>query len=163
MSKDIKEFIHYYLGQQFMMTKPAYHAVHEFGLSSDTPFAMSGKFADYFHGDAVSAEVKPILRKLESMSEEEMRELLLHGFGDSKDIVLQEVDEFKFHVNEAKRDNKHGVGIGYAMIKRGKQYHSGSLSFTKLKPEQFHYLLSRGFDLFNLIDEGLAIDKETLK
>lgn len=30
-------------------------------------------------------------------------------------------------------------------------------------PEQFHYLLSKHFDLFNLIPEGLAIDATTLK
>lgn len=32
-----------------------------------------------------------------------------------------------------------------------------------LAPEQFHYLLSKHFDLFGLIDAGLAIDSTTLK
>ena len=30
---------------------------------------------------------------------------------------------------------------------------------TMLLPEQFHYLLSKGYDLFGLIESGLAIDK----
>lgn len=127
MSKDIKEYLHYYLGQQFMMTKPAYHAVHEFGLSSDTPFAMSGKFADYFHGDAVSAEVKPILRKLENMTEEE------------------------------------AINGGWSSLGHFKHYCQGNNG--AFHPEDFHYLLSRGFWLFgdDWFDEGLIIDKETLK
>jgi hypothetical protein len=35
--------------------------------------------------------------------------------------------------------------------------------FEICAPEQFHYLLSKGFDLFGLIDSGLAIDKETIQ
>lgn len=34
--------------------------------------------------------------------------------------------------------------------------------FGVLPPDDFHYLLSRGFDLFGLIDAGLAIDKTKL-
>lgn len=34
---------------------------------------------------------------------------------------------------------------------------------NELNPEQFRYLLSRGFDLFGLIEDGLAIDKTTMK
>jgi hypothetical protein len=30
-------------------------------------------------------------------------------------------------------------------------------------PDQFTFLLSRGFDLFNLIQHGLAIDKTKMK
>jgi hypothetical protein len=33
---------------------------------------------------------------------------------------------------------------------------------TAFYPNEFHYLLSRGFDLFNLIDAGAAIDSDTL-
>jgi len=32
-----------------------------------------------------------------------------------------------------------------------------------LSPNQFMYLLARGYDLFGLIESGLAIDKTTLK
>jgi len=32
-----------------------------------------------------------------------------------------------------------------------------------LKPEEFRYLLSKGFDLFGLIHDDIAIDKTTLK
>lgn len=32
-----------------------------------------------------------------------------------------------------------------------------------LSPEQFHYLLSKGFDIFGLIESGLAIDSTSLK
>lgn len=34
--------------------------------------------------------------------------------------------------------------------------------FGVLPPDDFHYLLSRHFDLFGLIDAGLAIDKTNL-
>jgi hypothetical protein len=37
-----------------------------------------------------------------------------------------------------------------------------SMQYEKLEPDQFIKLLSKGFDLFNLIPEGLAIDKTSL-
>lgn len=35
--------------------------------------------------------------------------------------------------------------------------------YEKLRPTAFSFLLSKGFDLFGLIDAGLAIDKTKLK
>lgn len=38
-----------------------------------------------------------------------------------------------------------------------------ALKTDSLNPESFKYLLSKGFDIFNLIPEGLALDTTTLK
>jgi hypothetical protein len=47
----------------------------------------------------------------------------------------------------------------------GWAYSSNAIYFGKYewKPEQFTYCLSKGFDLFGLIEQGLAIDKALLK
>lgn len=39
---------------------------------------------------------------------------------------------------------------------------SPAILINNLVPKEFVYLLSKGFDLFNLIESGLAIDKKTV-
>lgn len=80
-----------------------------------TVVITSENFAEWFVED-----VKPILHRLSSMTEEEdQKEFPAHNRGEFIDM----------------------------------HWH----------PEGFHWLLSKGFDLFNLIDSGQAIDAETLK
>lgn len=40
---------------------------------------------------------------------------------------------------------------------------SDYITAPSFRPEQFHYLLKKGYDLFGLIEAGLAVDKKTLK
>lgn len=69
--------------------------------------------------------VRPILRPLSSMTEEEQEHL------DS----LNNID-------------------------RGTIKHYKNVGILEVRPNEFLYLLSRGFDLFGLIDSGLAIEKK---
>jgi len=67
-------------------------------------------------------EVKPLLRKLESMTEEDKKELcIVCDWPDWKTVLIN--------------------------------------SSGRYTPSQFTYLLSKHFDLFNYIAEGLALDK----
>lgn len=105
---------------------------------------------------------KPLLRPLSDMTEEEMKELLCLDFAPSDDVFRNMVTEFKFDVNEPQRRTKRGTGVGFSVFKDGSHYMSGTLSFVDLNPHQFVYLLKLGFDLFGLIEAGLAIDKSKL-
>lgn len=124
--KDIKDYLHLYLGCDCMMTRNSYHAVHQLRLSSDTPFKLTGQLSDYFSDSKTMAECKPILRPLSDMTEEEEKEY------------------------EATR----------VFVRATPVHQVGNMQWT---PETFRYLLKQGFDLFNLIPEGLAIDKTKLK
>lgn len=102
---------------------------------------------------------KPIFRKLESMSEEEMKELLSLWHWPSDDIFRQENFTIKFYPYEPHRNINRGNGIGYSLFRGDTHIQTGTLSFSRLNAAQFLYLLSKHFDLFNLIDNNLAIDK----
>lgn len=72
---ELKDVLHFYLGAECRMTKNSYHAVHELRLSADHPFRLDGKLLDYFTQPTTKAELKPMLRKLSSMTEEEAIEV----------------------------------------------------------------------------------------
>lgn len=79
--------------------------------------------------DVTFFDVKPILRPLSDITEEEISDV----FPGESNPEAYTTDFWKSHLKE------YGV--------------------PTLKPEQFTYLLSRGFDLFNWIEQGLAISK----
>ena len=87
-------------------------------------------------------EVKPILRRLEDMTEEEAIEIfVLEGWGNNlQNIVV---------TDKAIEHNTFGA--------------TGIQTFKRLRAETFAHLLSKGFDLFGLCDSGLAIDSKTIK
>jgi len=95
------------------------------------------------------SEVKPILRELSSMSEEEaipLCQMRIQGLRDGDRVKIVEFDMFykkcKFYIHH---DNDPETKV------------HRFLSFDEWLPEQFQYLLSKHFDLFGLIEKGLAI------
>lgn len=89
--------------------------------------------------------VKPVLRKLSSTTEEERLHLLnapahwaVTATLDSKTGMLEEVNAWEPGHLETMR----------------------TWWPNKMSPEHFKYLLSKHFDLFGLIDAGLAIEKQ---
>jgi hypothetical protein len=89
---------------------------------------------------------KPILRPLSSMTEQEATELAtIHKYDIPEDEGVREelIDIYTFD---------DGV------LRIGTTYLPGKMFIEGLR-----YLLSRGFDLFSLIENNLAIDADTLK
>ncbi len=147
--KAIRDYIHFYLGCDAITVKL-------------TPERIDGHMIDLVRHGYYYA--KPILRPLDCtvMTHDEMAELLALQFHPSDDIFRNMIDEFIFHVDELKRQVKHGEGVGYSTFKDGSHYQSGTLSFSSLNPAQFTFLLSKHFDLFGLIEAGLAVDRTKL-
>lgn len=86
------------------------------------------------------ADIKLVLRRLEDMKENEAIEFLKHAIPGAEYIT----------------HNEHAV-IWQSQGSRSEIFYLfGS-------PGGFHYLLSKGFDLFGLIDAGLAVDVKTVK
>lgn len=120
---------------------------------------------------------KPILRPLEDMTEEEMVNLLTDLFPfDMEDKPTADEFSMEMFYNDdgLMVDGDVSVGANYTCrcyegqiaIKQcgticffdeaGNQEHGINV------PKAYHYLLSKHFDLFGLIDAGLAIDAKTL-
>jgi hypothetical protein len=108
-------------------------------------------------------EVVLLLRPLSDMTEEELRCYVNSIYNDiySMDVEIKELS--KVQENNAvgaivfcEDEERIGLTIN---IDRGIVFSSNG---TELMVEQFKYtkqLLSQGFDLFNLIEAGLALDK----
>jgi hypothetical protein len=122
--KKIQDYLHLYLGCEVMAGT---HRCKLIGIEDGAivMHSISGRHVILF------ANIKPILRCLSDMTEQEMQECgnMEYDFSDDPDLNKWEPKDFE---------------IG-------------------LSPRQFAWLLSKHFDLFDLIPDGLAIDKSTLK
>jgi hypothetical protein len=141
MKKELKDYLHLYLGCKIL--RP----------DMRTQLTMSGISGDIIHfleegrGETYGTVslAKPILRPLSDMTVDEAVQLIEIGTSVYNFISIRKVDRY-----EVMYDG------GYPTSKRTWLYH---LRFSELKAEQFHFLLSKNFDLFELIEAGLAIDK----
>lgn len=89
-------------------------------------------------------DIKLVLRRLSSMSEEEKISILKMRYDYRP--------ETKFEAGES-------VAIGlYYRYSFGRRWFNGLLQWWKLEAFEFAHLLSLGFDLFGLIDSGLAVE-----
>lgn len=116
MDKKIKDYLHLYLGCEAIITDVRNDAPDEHWAAIGNRITIDTSFLHYISEGWIS--VKPILRKLSDMTEQENKEL--------KKIKHSDV-------------------------------------FIIKNAEITQWLLSKHFDLFNLIESGLAIDATTLK
>ncbi len=131
--EDLTRFLPLYLGCDIRFSRPS-------GASIEKLTAAD--LNDIETGFISLSLIKPILRPLSSMTKEEAKEFL----GDAG------IKAFIYEIAEG--------GIKYLEDEdAGAEY----LFFSAIDPQRFHWLLSKHFDLFNLIPSGLAIDKTTMK
>lgn len=165
MSKNIKDYLSLYLGCQVLVQgeerKGYLTGVNNGGHECEIQYQL----ADNPHHleeepEFASAEdVKMVLRPLSDMTEEEFTEAVMLHWGTSRDIIKKTISKIE-RLKEVKQITKYGTSIPYvAFDKEGKHYMTATFSQNSMNPEQTLYLLSKHFDLFNLIPEGLAIDK----
>ncbi len=114
------------------------------GISQDGIVKVEfGAFGPDFEVSHTTPFVKPILRRLESLTESEARELYKACFGKDEDEV--DDDDFLFFWNAPAR---------YEIYRKERVFGY---------PNGWLKLFSWGFDLFGLIDSGAAIDAATLE
>lgn len=123
MKKEIKDYLHLYLGHDVLAfgERVKMIGIHESGV------LMDGKYFNEGYYDF--NDVKPILRPLSSMTEEEQ--------------------DYVWHTEEPNSILKMDNGTKQRKV--------------VLAPERTAYLLSKGFDIFNLIPEKLAVTAETFE
>jgi hypothetical protein len=134
---NIKDYLHLYLGcrvrivEDEVATGILIGLVERDGYNTEHPCRVKierkGKHSLYYCFDY--SEIKPILRPLSDMTEEELQECgnMVYDFSGEPELNNHKWKDFEIAA-----------------------------------PEQFHWLLARHFDLFGLIEAGLAIDKTTL-
>jgi hypothetical protein len=146
MKTEIKDVLHLYLGCEANVEVSEYYEAGQGKIISidleGEVCVISNKSTKYCV-EAAFHDIIPILSKLPDMTEEECWEW-------QREFTF-------FHVS----DDEYG-----------RAYIEGRLHVIKdrvissermFRPEQTAWLLSKGFDLFGLIEQGLAIDKATLK
>lgn len=163
MAKDIRHYLHYYLGQQCTHDE-------ETGI-------ITAKLIEYVLSGRMS-NVKPILRKLSSMTEEELLSLIMLAVPKhQKDAPTPEDYDLEIFRNDGGNmvDGNVEIGAQYSCgcyVGQITVTDCGTIHFYDEEkdvfvvyynaPELYHYLLSKGFDLFGLIESDLALDQQTL-
>lgn len=153
MEKNIKDYLHLYIGCEVMapcmswdeepVAKGILTGIHG-EYEAEIQFIIDGN-AEESPDYAKFIDVKPILRKLDSMTEEETAEF-------KKLIPWIDFERFlpgnRWRYNEHEETSKHETRVVC----------NTSAGINTLPMVVVPYLLSKGFDLFGLIDAGLAID-----
>lgn len=138
-SKNIKDYLHLYLGCDTDKGKLI-------GIELNKAVCMMNDLS-IVEGNIYS--LKPILRPLSDMTEDEAWEFA-GGKSESlyDDLKIESID-------------KTGIQISYAIDAGDEGWHiqRHKFDFYAVGPSQFIWMLSKHFDLFGLIDAGLAIKK----
>lgn len=147
---DIKDYIHLYIDSEALYRK----------WYCDTPPEQEPTWSKLTSkrfqllNDLSIVKVEYALRRLSDMTEEQARELAKFQhkpkYHDQIEILYIQKD----HLHYIDGTRWHGDGVS--------EYNEYFVYFNQLQSNQFHYLLKQGFDLFGLIDAGIAIDSKTI-
>lgn len=155
--RNIKDYLHLYLGCEVAGYKDQVTRSKIVGFYSDTIILSPHEYATPA-GTFTRPEmrvninaVKPILRPLSDMTEDEGIEVCKFIVVEKRQnqIDLQELTSS--HIWYIDGEMWYGDGVS--------EVYDKYIKFNELSADQFRYMLSKGFDLFGLIDAGLAIDK----
>lgn len=181
--KELKDYLHLYLGCEVKFQSPFFNLERKFNsLGELIRIDKSGECLIRSNSNVTALygwqNVKLILRPLSDMTEDEMIEVILHTAPeDMEDKPTAEDHSLEMFYNDGGNmvDADVAIGCNYSCI-----CYEGQIAIRKCgsvhffddngeptnainMPKVFLYLLSKHFDLFRLIESGLAIDKSTLK
>lgn len=146
MTTKLTDVIHFYLGCEVLTNQGKGSLIGVFTSDQDPSERISLE-----DGDCDCIEwYKPILRQLDSITEEDRTILFENVFGKFYNYLYQHYRVGNVFTAE-KVDHIDGFTKGHV-----------TLSLSSFSPKNFQYLLSKGFDLFGLIESGQAIDKNKM-
>lgn len=96
--ENIKPYLPLYIGCNCVMVRHSYHAVHELHLRVNHPFKLTGRLLQYFIEPTTKAEIKPILRNLNSITKEER--MRLSELNSSQDRIRYNAIKILWYLNE---------------------------------------------------------------
>lgn len=146
----IAEIIHLYLGCSCEVANKGrgyISAIDEFG---GVTIKLHGSAEAHY---VEAAEIKPILRPLYTMTEEEKTEICKrYGWFEGKKIINEH------HLNVAHDSLKELAYDSLITANENDSDRQGPAAYFLIVP----YLLRQRFDLFNLIENNLAVDASTI-
>lgn len=150
--KYVKDFIHLYIGCKVVADSGIKGRLVEYNLEHSL---CNIEISNGTIGKPVN-EIKPLLRPLSDMTEEEGYEIYFQYFGSkTAEDWSGDTGSAYFRPKKIKPGKYHGL-----RIVDGIDYSSGDFgTVIKILP----FLLSKYFDLFGLIEKGLAIDATKLE
>lgn len=142
--KKMQDYIHLYIGQNVVHVPDDKTTanIHGLDLSAGRVFVNNNDHQMY--GELKLSEIKLILRPLESMTDEDKRDFIM-----ADDFYLDHWVEIGDWVYD-------GIFFKIQYNGKGRQY-SKCMRPAKSNPDQYRWLLQKGFDLFGLKEAGLAI------
>lgn len=152
MSKDIKDYLHLYLGCECQADENVFKLA-GVELTDTGTLAYDGTMINGIHQCwwVENCDFKLMLRPLLNMSDEERREFIMCS------------NDWNKYYKELGFISKSPEGLAHTCkYKRGVHDITRIQSLENFDSNQFLYLLSKHFDLFGLIEAGLAIDKTKL-
>lgn len=138
MKKNIKDNIHLYIDSDAKILWVEDKSFHDVNLKNLN-------IVKHDDGGVVLA-----LRPLSDMKDDEAIELIKVTTDPKRHDSIEIVELTSDHIWYVDGELWHSDGIS--------EMYDKALFFSHLASEQFRYLLSKGFDVFNLIDVGLGID-----
>ena len=133
LTKKIEDYLPYYIGQDIQIPPK------EEGAKFDVMQLTYEKFKYDL------SNVKLYLRPLSSMAEEEAKEVIKRQFRSWVKPIYEGHSSLCIDVKfQSEGFNK----FTYTQI-----------DYDRISPDSVHYLLKQGFDLFGLIEAGMAVDK----
>lgn len=150
--KGIKDYIHLYIGCKAVSDSGIEGRIVEYNLEYSL---CKIEISNSTIGKPIS-EIKPLLRPLSDMTEEEGYEIYFQYFGSkTAEDWSGDTGSAYFRPKKVQPGKYHGL-----RIVDGIDYSSGDFgTVIKILP----FLLSKRFDLFGLINAGLAIDATKIK
>lgn len=139
--KDIKDYLHFYIGckAEFLGYKKTWTG----DITIFTIMAMA---------DGELGYVKPILRPLSDITESEAKELIIR---DNRQYLVDWIEKGQYEEYPDRQD----YSTYLSRLHDNDECYCSQLLQAIGNFEVWTYLLSKGFDLFGLIESGLAIDK----
>lgn len=138
----LQDYLHYYIGCKMIRSS----------LPQNKPYTLHPEAI----WEAVEFGDRPILRRLQDIKDEDLKAMITRLSIVNLDNCEFEYDQY--WVNAI----RNGVVVDCLSIELNGQIDMMQCTHaTNPQLEAFHYLLSEGFDLFGLIDAGLAIDQKT--
>jgi hypothetical protein len=160
MEKKLSDYIHYYIGCRIQKDSDALDYPTIEGVHNGHVIISEFRYKTP-HCDKIFIRpriwhtiefVKPILRKLDSLTDDEIKEFIEWASLNEKycDVSFER--------------GSFGIIVNYSIDAGDQGVHrqSHNITFHAFSPKELVWLLSKGFDLFFLIKNGLAIDAATL-
>lgn len=154
MGKKLQDYIQYYIGCKCVrtdITSTGYqYSLYAYDCDplSRAPYYIGSDSGYYW-----VREIKPILRKLDSMDDADIKSFLNWN-------RLNEL-----YVDVSYKKEELAIILNYSIPCDGDIVYPQSVTIMpkiELRSDQFDHLIKNGFDLFDLIESGLAIDASTL-